>query len=122
MPDYGTISDYLAAHEDSAALLDHVRRVIAEIGPVQERVSKSQVAFGRRRTMAWAWAPGQYLTGKVAPLVLTFDFPSRDASPRWKEIVETGPTRFTHHLELHDRDDLDDEVREWLRVAWEAAG
>jgi hypothetical protein len=72
--------------------------------------------------MAWAWAPGQYLKGNVAPLVLTLDFPARHASPRWKEIVETGANRFTHHLELREVGDLDDEVREWLRVAWEAAG
>jgi hypothetical protein len=72
--------------------------------------------------MAWAWAPGQYLTGNTAPLVVTFDFPSRDPSPRWKEIVETGPSRFTHHLELRSKNDLDDEVRDWLRKAWDAAG
>ena len=122
MADYDTITDYLAAHKDSAALLDILRSLIAEIGPVQERVSKSQVAFGRKRTMAWAWAPGQYLTGNVAPLVLTLDFPSRHTSPRWKEIVETASSRFTHHLELRDKGDLDAEVREWLRAAWDAAG
>ena len=122
MPDYETITDYLAAHPESAALLDRLRAVIAEIGPVKERVSKSQVAFGRKRTMAWAWAPGQYLRGNAAPLVLTMDFHSKDASPRWKEVVETGSSRFTHHLELHTAGDLDDEVRGWLRAAWDASG
>ena len=122
MPDFETITDYLAAHPASAALLDRLRTLIAEMGPVKERVSKSQVAFGRKRTMAWAWAPGQYLQGNPAPLVLTIAFPAKDTSPRWKEVVETGSSRFTHHLELHSPADLDDEVREWLRAAWNQAG
>jgi hypothetical protein len=45
----------------------------------------------------------------------------RSDSPRWKEIVEPAPGRFTHHLELYDVADVDDEVRGWLRQAWEAA-
>ena len=42
-------------------------------------------------------------------------------SPRWKEIVEPAPGRFTHHLELYFADDVDDQVRCWLHEAWESA-
>jgi hypothetical protein len=122
MADYGTITEYLAAHPESVVLLDHLRRIIAAIGPVKERVSKSQIALGRNRTVAWVWTPGQYLQGPVAPLVLTFDLPYRDASPRWKEVVETGAGRFTHHIELRNVTDLDDELLGWLRAAWDASG
>jgi hypothetical protein len=66
--------------------------------------------------------PGQYLRGKTAPLVLTLSFPGRNVSPRWKEIVEPTPGRFTHHLELHSVADIDDELGGWLRDAWEAGG
>lgn len=48
--------------------------------------------------------------------------PSRDESPRWKEIVEPALGHFMHHLELRDPAELDDEVHGWLRRAWEAAG
>jgi hypothetical protein len=41
-------------------------------------------------------------------------------SPRWKEIVEPAPGRFTHHLELHSTADVDDEVQSWLQEAWES--
>ncbi|MBN1661408.1 MAG: hypothetical protein JXA93_23655 [Anaerolineae bacterium] len=85
------------------------------------RVSKSQIAFRRRRSFAWVWRPGQYLKGEVAPLVLTLSLPQRDASPRWKEVVEPAPGKFTHHLELYDVVDVDDQVRRWLRYAWEGA-
>ena len=57
----------------------------------------------------------------VLRLVLTIFLRRRDASPRWKEIVEPVAGRFTHHLELNDTADIDEEVRDWLREAWEAA-
>jgi hypothetical protein len=65
--------------------------------------------------------PGTYLRGRHAPLVLTLSFRHRDPSPRWKEIVEPKPGRFTHHLELYSATDIDDEVCSWLQAAWEAA-
>jgi len=64
---------------------------------------------------------GKYLRRNTAPLVLTLSLRRRDASPRWKEIVEPYPGRFTHHLELYSRDDIDDQVRLWLREAWGSA-
>jgi hypothetical protein len=65
--------------------------------------------------------PGAYLRGQVAPLVLTLPFRHRGPSPRWKEIVEPHPGRFTHHLELRSSAEIDDEVRAWLQEAWTAA-
>lgn len=120
MGDAPDLASYLADHPDSAALLDALRAALAAVGPTEEVVSRSQVAFRRRRTVVVAWAPGQYL-GHGAPLVLTLSFDERDPSPRWKEVVEPHPGRFTHHLELERAEDLDDEVRAWLRRAWEAA-
>ena len=73
---------------------------MASIGDATVRATKSQVAFRRRRAFAWAWMPGQYLHGQVAPLVLTVALPARDPSPRWKQVVEPAPGRFIHHLEL----------------------
>ena len=67
------------------------------------------------------WIPSRYLRCNTAPLVLTLGFDHRDASPRWKEIVEPVPGKFTHHLELFSIADIDDEVRSWLRTAWEKA-
>jgi hypothetical protein len=65
--------------------------------------------------------PDRYLRSGHAPLVLTLSFRHRDPSPRWKEIVEPAPGRFTHHLELHSVDEIDDEVGAWLREAWASA-
>ena len=116
-----TLDEYFSGQEESRRIFETLRRVVDAIGPAELGVTKSQIAFRRRKAFAWAWIPGKYLRGKTAPLVLTLSLRSRDASPRWKEIVEPSPGRFTHHLELYSINDIDDQVRDWLRVAWMAA-
>ncbi len=116
-----TPDEFFAGNALPARLFQAVRAALETIGDTTIRITKSQIAFRRRRNFAWVWMPGQYLKRPAAPLVLTLALPWRDGSPRWKEIVEPVPGRFTHHLELHAVADIDDEVIEWLRKAWEAA-
>ncbi|MHC1784191.1 MAG: DUF5655 domain-containing protein [Anaerolineaceae bacterium] len=93
------------------------------IGLAEIRVSKSQIVFRRKKDFAWVWIPGRYLKGKnLAPLVLSLNYPSRDSSNRWKEIVEPYPGRFMHHLEIFIEPEINDEVCAWLKRAWETAG
>jgi len=117
-----TIDDFFRGREDSRRLFDAVSREIDRLGDTMVRVSKSQVAFRRKKNLAVVWIPGRYLTNRpTAPLVLALSFPNRDPSPRWKEITEVGPRRFTHHLELYREGEIDDQVRNWLQMAWEQA-
>ncbi len=53
--------------------------------------------------------------------MLTLYFPEQVASPRWKHVVQPRPGLFAHHLELHDAADIDDQVKAWLRRAYDAA-
>ena len=115
------LDEFFAGEPLSRRIFETVRRAVESIGPVNVRISRSQIVFHRRHTVALVWMPGQYLRRKVAPLVLTFSFHQRDPSPRWKEIVVPAPGRFTHHLELYEPADVDDEVLGWLRDAWTAA-
>jgi hypothetical protein len=114
-----TLDDYFGENVESRAIFDALREMVEGLGDVTLRVSKSQVAFRRRTAFAWVWRPEQYLRRPAAPLVLTVGLRRRDPSPRWKQVVEPTPGRFTHHLELYTAGDLDDEVRHWLREAWE---
>jgi hypothetical protein len=112
-----TLDDYFQGRPDSRVIFDALYGLVDSLGPFELRVTRSQVAFRRRRTWAWVWMPQMYLRGRGAPLVLTLSLSSCDPSPRWKEIVEPSPGRFVHHLELHVETDVDDEVCGWLRQA-----
>ncbi len=116
------LEQFFAGHEEARAIFEAVRELIETIGPADIRVTKSQVAFRRRTGFAFLWMPGMYLGDRGVPLVLTIGLQRRDGSPRWKEIVEPKPGRFTHHLELRSVGEVDEEVRGWLREAWEASG
>ncbi len=116
-----TLDEFFSGYEASRRLFDALRGLVESVGESGLRVTKSQIAFERRRAFAWAWVPDRYLGGGHAPLVLSVALARRDISSRWKQIVEPSPGRFMHHLELYSAAELDDEVREWLREAWAAA-
>lgn len=118
-----SLNDFFHDQPVSRTLYDQLSRMIEDLGSSTIAITKSQVAFRRKRPFAWAWMPGQYLKGReTAPLVLSLAFRHFDPSPRWKQVVEPARGRFLHHLELYTPADLDEEVRNWLRMAWDLAG
>lgn len=117
------VNDFLGSDVAAQAIFRAVdAAVTARCAPADRRVSKSQIGFYRTHPFAAVWRPGQYLGGDRPPLVLSVFLRRRDASPRWKEVVEPAPGRFTHHLELHLPREVDDEVAAWLEEAWASAG
>lgn len=113
---------FTGADPRAPLLFATVRSTINAIGPVQMRVTASQVAFRRQRSFAWTWLPGRYLAGAAAPLVLTVNLDRYDNSASWKEVAEPTLNHFLHHLELHSAADLAPEVLDCLREAWAKAG
>ena len=113
-----TLDEYFEGAQASRPLFETLRTMLESLGAVELRVTKSQVAFRRRKAFAWAWVPGKYLHRKVAPLVLTVALTRQDPSPRWKQVVEPVPGHFTHHLEVNNAGDIDQEVKNWLQEAW----
>jgi len=117
--------DLFATHPLALALVESVRSTLAEmseLGPVEIRTSKSQVAFRRRRGFAYVWRPGQYLRNPAVQAVLSIALPRRLDSARWKEVVEPAPGRWIHHLEVDDVSEIDAEVVGWLAEAARDAG
>jgi len=87
---------------------------------VTVRVSKSQIAFRRRRGFAYLWVPGHYLRHPGAPVVLSLALRHRIPSDRFKEVVH--PRLWMHHLEVRRPDQVDVEVLGWLELAAQDAG
>ncbi len=117
-----TLDEFFGGCEPARQLFERVRAAIEKVGEAEIRVTKSQVAFRRRLGFAFVRMPDMYLKRGDVPLVLTIGLWRRDASPRWKQVVEPAPGRYTHHLELRSPEEIDDEVLRWLQEAWELAG
>lgn len=124
-----TLDEFFAGRDEARAIFDRIATTVETIAAPcggerpTLRVTRSQVAFRRIRNAAIVWTPDRAIgPGRSAPLVLTLSFPEPDPSARWKEITQISPRRFTHHLELRNADEVDDEVRAWLARAWKAAG
>jgi len=77
-------------------------------------MQKSQIAFDNGRRFAFA-----SLRGKK--LVVTFGLGHRLESPRIAQAVEPYPGRWTHHVIVQDHEELDDELYEWIRRAYDFA-
>jgi hypothetical protein len=102
-------------------VVDRVRAALTAYDDVTVAVSKSQVAFRRRRGFAWLWRPQQYLGDRAAEVVLAVALGRHDDSPRWKQVVQPGPRHWVHHLEITTADDVDHEVLAWLHEACDRA-
>lgn len=116
-----TRDEFFGEAGSARSLFEAVSVEIAQFGKVGIRVTKSQIAYRRKRNVAVIWMPGKYLKVPAAPLVLTMSFAKQDDSPKWKQITQVSPKRFTHHLELRRVEDIDSDVKGWLHAAWEAA-
>ena len=120
--DDDAVTAFFAGHPLGAAACRAVGVVVDTLGPAEARVTASQVAFRRRRGFAYLWLPGRWLRDPTADVVLSVALDHADPSGRWKQVAHPSPTVWMHHLELQDLADIDDEVREWLREAYAAAG
>lgn len=120
-PDADALDAFFAGSPEGRAIAATVAAAVGALGPFTQRVTKSQVAFARRRTFAWLWRPGQYVRSTV-PVVLTVSLPGRDASPRWKEVIHPTARRWVHHLELRSPEEVDESVLGWLAAAYDDAG
>lgn len=109
-------------HEASVRLCDAVRAAINAAGPCDVRATTSEVAYRRRAGRAFAWVPHMYRRRGGLPITVTIGLSRRDESPRWTRVVEGEPGRFLHDLELSSEAEIDDDVRRWLREAWDQAG
>jgi hypothetical protein len=114
--------EFFAGYPDAMRIYHAVRALLERTGPCQVRVTRSQVAFRRRRGFAYLWLPGRWLRHPTSEVVLSIALQRRDPSPRFKEVAHPTGKVWMHHLEVRSVEDLDAEVESWLREAAESAG
>ena len=113
--------DLFRGFPDGLAICHRVQQVISTIGTASVAVTKSQLAFRRRRGFAYLWRPGQYVDSDV-PAVLSLALSHEVTSDRFKSVVHPSKNIWMHHIELCDVSQVDDEVRGWLADAYSSAG
>ncbi|HEU4492189.1 MAG TPA: DUF5655 domain-containing protein [Jiangellales bacterium] len=114
--------EFFAEHPDALRVYETVRAEVERLGPVEVRVTRSQVAFRRRRGFAYLWLPGQWLRNPSAEVVLSLALDHRVPSTRFKQVVRPSPHTWMHHLEVRAVSDIDDKVSAWLADAYRGAG
>lgn len=111
-----------AGHPLASQVFQEVHSVLRATGDCDLRVSRTQVAWARRRGFAVLWLPGRWLSHPTAEVVLSVYLASPEPSPRWKEVTQIRPGLYAHHLEVHGATDIDSQVTSWLREAMQQAG
>ena len=112
--------DLFEGFPEALAICRAAQDAVSTVGEASMAVTKSQVAFRRRRGFAYVWRPGQYVDSDV-PAVLSIALPRKVTSTRFKEVAHSSTNMWMHHIELHEASELDDQVLEWLAEAYASA-
>jgi len=59
-----TLDEFFSGYEASLVIYRNLFTAVDVLGPVEVSVTKSQIAFRRRKAFAWAWIP-RMLTGSI---------------------------------------------------------
>ncbi|MDO5400595.1 MAG: DUF5655 domain-containing protein [Eubacteriales bacterium] len=86
------------------------------------KITKTQISFRNRHVFAMASLPMRRLKGWPREyLLVSFGLSHQKLSPRIAQSVEPYPGRWTHHVPITAREDLDEELLGWLDEAWQFA-
>ncbi|MEO1814497.1 MAG: DUF5655 domain-containing protein [Acetobacterium sp.] len=97
-------------------------KVLAEYPDVRIKIHKSQISFSNKHQFAFVWLPIR--TMKNRPdiyIIVSFGLSYRLESPRIVEVAEPYPNRWTHHVIIQDKNEIDLELVNWIKEAYQFA-
>lgn len=97
-------------------------KVLAEYPGVQIKVQKSQISFFDKHPFAFVWLPLRRM--KKRPdiyIIVSFGLSYLLDSPRIVQSTEPYPNRWTHHLIIQNRSEIDRELMGWIKEAYSLA-
>lgn len=106
---------------EELALYETLLDQIKALGDVSVVVHKTQISLKNRRVFACV-SVFRVLPKRLLPahyIVLTLGLPYPLDSPRIAVKTEAQPGRWTHHIVLGSASELDAELLEWIRQAYE---
>ena len=95
-------------------------KILAVFPDVRIKVSKTQISFYNKYLFAALWPPLRKIKGRTGVyIVLTFGLGYRMDHPRIVQSVEPYPNRWTHHVLITDPEEMDEQIMDWLREAYD---
>ncbi len=118
-----TLDKYFDRHPEALELSQAVTdRITCEFQDVKMNVGKSQVSFSNKYLFAAISAPLRKVKGRPEVyIVVSFGLNRREDDPRIVEAVEPYPGRWTHHVIVESVQDIDEQLMEWIREAYDFA-
>lgn len=116
----GDLLFFFDKHMDALPLYEAFEnRVMGEIENVRIKVQKSQVSFYNKHLFACvSFAKVRKKRDCPSPyIVVTIGLNHRLESPRIEAATEPYPSRWTHHLLISDKKEIDDELLSWIKEA-----
>lgn len=113
------IDAFFSGQVDRIMLYDALEVMIKSLGQSTITISKTQISFGTKYKFAWVWLPPDKSNKRPKNcIVLTFGLNHRIENEQIVESVEPYPGRWTHHIIIGNRSDLNENVFKWLRQAY----
>ena len=97
--------------------------LLSELEGVVIQPQKSQITLKNRRVFgAVSFLPARKAKDRPDPyLTITVGLNRREGSPRMDQVSEPYPGRWTHHLVIGSVEEIDDELMDWVREAYDFA-
>jgi hypothetical protein len=95
-------------------------RLVEKYADIQIKVSKTQISFGNRHIFAMVSLPFRR-TKNISEvcMLVSFGLSYRLDSSRIFQAVEPYPNRWTHHVLIENRENVDTQLIEWLDAAYQ---
>lgn len=108
---------FFAGRPEELALYEVFRdRVTETVGPFRIKASKTQLTFSGRYGFAFVSHPRRK---KDTGILVTFGLSHRLDSDRIQYASEPYPQRWTHHMLVSDAAEIDGELLNWIREAFD---
>ena len=114
------ILHFFDQHMDSLPLYEAFESSVRkEITDIRIKVQKTQISFYNRHLFACV-SFARVRKKKDCPdnyIVITFGLNHKLELPRIDAVSEPYPSRWTHHVLVSDRNEIDDELMGWIKEA-----
>ena len=98
------------------------KNVLTEYPDVQIKIQKSQISFVNKHQFAFVWLPIRKMKNRPdIYIIVSFGLSHCLDSSRIVETTEPYPNRWMHHLIIQNRSDIDTELMNWIKEAYDFA-